>query len=117
MYTTCLFTGADEQYLLAVENSRTAADLCPDDYQYNHMWVAYQLALLLNRKALVSHRLKSPGGPPVEAGVEVLSYLDSSELDKSLRIFPGLRVITLEKPDNWPTRPKSGFKNNAEGFD
>ena len=82
------------------------------------MLAAYQLSLLLNRKALVSHRLKSSGrGPPIEAGVEVLSYLKYSELDKSPRIFPGLRVRVLQKPDNWPTRPESGFSNNSEGFD
>ena len=56
MNTTCiyLFTGADEQYLLAVEYCRTAADLCPDHSQCNHALITLQMMLLQNRKALVS---------------------------------------------------------------
>ena len=115
---TCLFTGADEQYLLAVENCRTSVDLCPDNRRYNLFLITLQMTLLQNRKALVSDRLKSPGsGPPVEAGVELLSYLEYNELDSKYHAFPGIRLIVLPKPDNWPTRPEGGFKINTEGFD
>ena len=130
---------AGEQYHLAVESCRTAADLSPDSRTLNDIWVAFQMHLWMSRLGVHSSRIDLPyprrqrgkgeemvfyslmhpdiHSPSDQAQVEVFSYFSRSEMGETFRRFPHVRVTVLPKPENWPTRPKGGFKNNSEGFD